>query len=297
MTAANLYFSVWLTVLEGCGKVAEVARLRLQQSIVGYAMMWVALGLGAGLWAAVFVPLASALGTGLWLHRSASLLTYLRAQPECGADDRIRWRRDVFPFQWRIAVSWVSGYFIFQVFTPLTFARHGAVEAGRLGLALAIYSALLTVGMSWVSAKLPSMAAHVSRKERHELNAVFGAVAKRSMVFMSAAVILLLLGMQGLVLADAPVASRIASVPVLACLSVVTLVNCFIFAAAGYMRAHMEEPMLGVSVVAGLATLLTALLGVEFGVLSMMFFYALVVSLIALPWTVWLFLGYYRRPS
>ena len=129
------------------------------------------------------------------------------------------------------------------------------------------------------------------------MNAVFGAVAKRSMVFMSAAVILLLLGMQGLVLADAPVASRIASVPVLACLSVVTLVNCFIFAAAGYMRAHMEEPMLGVSVVAGLATLLTALLGVEFGVLSMMFFYALVVSLIALPWTVWLFLGYYRRPS
>ena len=63
-TAVNLYLSPMLAVLEGCGRVGEVSRLWLAQSIIGHLPMWV--GLGMGLWAKLAVPLAAAvrLSTG-----------------------------------------------------------------------------------------------------------------------------------------------------------------------------------------------------------------------------------------
>ncbi len=45
----------------------------------------------------------------------------------------ISWRREVWPFQWKIAVSWLCDYFIFQLFTPVLFAFRGPVEAGQDG--------------------------------------------------------------------------------------------------------------------------------------------------------------------
>ena len=46
------------------------------------------------------------------------------------------WRQDIFPLQWKIALSWLSGWFIASAFTPMLFTHQGAVEAGRVGLAL-----------------------------------------------------------------------------------------------------------------------------------------------------------------
>ena len=33
-----------------------------------------------------------------------------------------------FPFQWRIAVSWIAGYFSLYLFTPVTFGVYGPIE-------------------------------------------------------------------------------------------------------------------------------------------------------------------------
>lgn len=36
-------------------------------------------------------------------------------------DFRVSWKTEIWPLQWRIALSWLSGYFIFQLFTPILF--------------------------------------------------------------------------------------------------------------------------------------------------------------------------------
>ncbi len=79
----------------------------------------------------------------------------------------------------------------------------------------------------------------------------------------------------------------------LACLAAVTVANTFVAAAATYMRAHKEEPMLPVSIATGVLTLAAAWFGSRHGVLPMMALYAAVTLLIALPWTARLF-GRYR---
>lgn len=293
-TAINLYLSALLTVLEGSGELAGVARMRLAQSMIGYLLMWGGLSLGAALWAVPLIPLAAAVYTLRWLQRHDHPLLQFRKSTQLNCQ-LPNWRRDIFPFQWRIALSWMSGYFIFQLFTPIAFAKQGPVEAGRLGITLAVFNALLTVGMSWVNAKSPLMAAHISRNERLQLNILFVSVTRRSMIFTALMATMAIVALALLGKISPAAANRFASVPVASCIAVVTLINTFIFSAAGYMRAHKEEPMLWASVVSGLATLLATAVGSSFGVLPMMLLYMLVTICVSLPWTIRLFMPYYKK--
>lgn len=297
-TAANLYLSSALTVLEGCGEIAGVTRMRLLQAMSGSILMWIALAFGAGLWAMPLVPMVAVVYTTYWLHINGSTITRFRLHSEVkGNKKNINWRVDIFPFQWRIAVSAFSGFFIFQLFTPLAFARLGAVESGRLGITMTMFSALLTIGMSWVNAKVPTFANYVSRKDRVALNMIFKSMLTRSMIFTATSSIVLIFIVQVMYFMDVDVVHRFASTSVVVCLSVVTLSNCFIFSAAAYMRAHKEEPMMLPSAVVGLLTLAGAITGSNYGVVVMMIVYAVITSAVALPWTCILFHRYYKKVS
>lgn len=293
-TAVNLWLSPGLAVMEGCGKVGQVARLRLVQSVLGYAILWAALLSGTGLWAAAAVPLVSAVCTGYWLTTHGNLLRWLSSRA-VDLKNQLSWRTDVLPLQWRIALSWASGYLIFNLFTPMAFSHHGAVEAGRLGMALTVFSAISTIGMSWVNVKAPKFTMHISRGEKSELNAVFKAVAIRSIVvttIMSIGVVILAWLLCEF---DMFLMSRIASPGVLMALALVTVVNCIVFSAATYMRAHREEPMLPVSVVTGLLMAVAVYFGARIGVLLMVIFYAIITVGVVLPWTSIIFVRYYRK--
>lgn len=295
-TAANLWLSPGLAVMEGCGKVGQVARLRLVQSVLGYAILWVALLSGAGLWAAAAVPVVSAVCTGYWLTTHGHMLGWLSSRVT-DVKNQLRWRADVLPLQWRIALSWASGYLIFNLFTPMVFSHHGAVEAGRLGMALTVFSAISTIGMSWVNAKAPNFTMHIARGERHELNALFKALFLRStlvVTLMSASVVLAALHFSQL---GVPLMMRIATPDVLAVLAVVTIVNSMVFALAIYMRAHREEPMLTQSIVFGLLNVCTVYFGSKIGIFTMMFFYMLISIFVSLPWTICLFGKYFKRAN
>lgn len=294
-TAGNLYWSPALALMEGCGSVGEVAKLRLVQSIIGYFFTWLGLVFGFGLWVTVLVPLVAFFCTSYWLTKINGLRVWLLTRKITDGSTRIDWRVEVFPFQWRIALSWISGYFIFQLFTPVVFQTQGAVQAGRLGVALNVFNAIVTVGMSWVNAKIPVMAGYISRNERSALNKIFFEVFWRSFFFVVLGVIAFI----ALVFWGSAVgihyASKISSVQVLMCLGTVSIINIFVFSAAAYMRAHKEEPMLMPSLVTGIFVAMAVYFGARYSVEIMSLSYAVVSACIALPWTLILFRKYYER--
>lgn len=292
-TSINLFLSPHLAVIEGTGQIGTVARFRLIQSILGYCVMWLLLLTGAGLWAAVGVPAISAIATLLWLRRHGANLqgsTALKIQ----SVDQISWRRDVFPLQWRIAVSWACGYFIFSLFTPITFASHGAVEAGKLGIAMTVFSSVTTLGLSWINAKAPNFTMHISRGESEALNRLFKVVALRSIAATALPsfliVALVALGNKF----NFALTHRIASADTLFWIALAATVNSAVYAAAVYMRAHREEPMLPVSIVAALLTL-SVLALFKNNVTHMMIGYAAVNACVGLPWTFHLYRSYRSR--
>lgn len=292
-TAANLWLSPGLAVMEGCGKVGQVARLRLVQSVLGYVILWAALLSGAGLWASVAVPVVSAVCTGYWLIAHGNMLRWL-SNRAVDINNQLRWRTDVLPLQWRIALSWASGYLIFNLFTPMVFSHYGAVEAGRLGMALTVFSAISTIGMSWVNAKAPNLTMHIARGERAELNTLFKALFLRSTVVISILSVGAVLAGWGLGRLGVAWMVRIASPSVLVVLASATIVNSIVFALAIYMRAHREEPMLVQSIVVGLATASVVYFASEIGVYEMMLSYLMVMTFISLPWAVCLFFKFFK---
>jgi hypothetical protein len=201
----------------------------------------------------------------------------------------------VLPLQWRIAVSFISGFFVLNVITPIVFAHRGPIEAGRYGIAMTIFSAVSSLGMSWVYAKAPAFTMHISRGERRELNALFKAVALRSIAVttaLSASVVLAAWVLEHLGVASI---SRLASPPVLACLALVTTVNSVVFAMAIFMRAHREEPLAIASVATGALTTLAVYFGSRADLLTMSMMHVAVIALVMLPWTAWIFRRYIRR--
>jgi len=297
-TAANLWLSPGLAVMEGCGKVGQVAHLRLVQSVLGYAGLWAVLLSGSGLWAATAVPVVSAVCTGYWLKAHGDMLRWLSSRAiDLDLENQLRWRTDVLPLQWRIALSWASGYLIFSLFTPMVFSHQGAVEAGRLGMALTVFSAISTIGMSWVNAKAPNFTMHISRGQRRELNVLFKALFLRSTIVIALTCVGSVLVAWYLNQIGLPLMKRIASPSVLAVLAITTVVNSMVFSMAIYMRAHREEPMLTQSIVVGLMIAFGVYIGSIYGIFIMMFLYMLIVIIVSFPWTIWLFLKYTKRIS
>jgi hypothetical protein len=284
-TSINLYLSWKLSVIEGFGLIENISTLRFQQSVIGYFIFWGALILKIGLISISILPLVSAVATVLWVERGqqSKVLSFTVSNAPLKP---LRWISDIFPLQWRIGLSWISGYFVFQMFTPFAFKKLGANEAGCLGLALTIFSAIGLVGLTWVNAKSPAISMMIARGESElllkESKKTFlmsiGFTVIASSFFLAAVVLARVNNLE--------IANRIAALPVLITLAVVTVINNVIFASAIFMRAHREEPMLAVSIVSGLSIMLVVWLGSSRGSLQMMIGYLLVTSCISLPWTI-----------
>jgi len=295
VTAINLYYSPMMAVAEGCGLVGQVAKLRLIQSILGYGLVWASLFAGLGLWAVPFNALAASICTSIWLQRADHGLDRFRSDLPITADRTIDWRREVLPFQWRIAASWISGYLMYQLFTPLIFLHLGPVVAGRLGMSIAIYLAIQSVGISWISARLPNMSRLIALENRSALNNLF-------LTTLIGALGIVLVGCVGVLASIAvldwigyPLLQRLADLPTLTAIAIGTIGNTLVFALAAYMRAHGEEPMLPPSIAAAVLTLTGAYVASFRGTFLTMLTQSLVTFAIVIPWTFTLFRRYWKR--
>ena len=287
-SSINLYISPFLAVLEGMGFVGQVAKIRLMQSCVGYGCFFILLLFGAGLYSIVCISGVAALFSYTWLMKTHSKLIKEHHKVDKAAPV-ISWKKEIFPFQWKIALSWLSGYFIFQLFNPLVFAYQGAVEAGRVGLTLTIFSTILSFSMSWVTAKSPVMAKLIAEEKIVESKILF----KKLLFKSGCSNLLIIAGFIVFVLVlranNIDLAMRIANNNILYILFFVSIANHIVFTMATYMRAYKKEPMiwnsLGTGLLIAVALTFSARLSSTFAIAS----YAFVIIGVCLPWTIMIY--------
>ncbi|WP_347254301.1 hypothetical protein [Leminorella grimontii] len=293
-SAINLFVSPFFSVLEGIGLVGRVAQVRLFQSILGYSLLACLFLFHYKLNALPAISGSAALiGLGFLFHHYYPIL--FGPIKKIIHDEKISWRREIFPFQWRMALSWLSGYLIFQLFNPLIFANQGAIEAGRVGLSLAIFSTILTLSISWVNAKVPALSKLISAKNKKEINTLFANLLIKSTaanVFFSTSFIIMVCILKYY---EFSLIERLVSIDILIMMAIITLVNHIIYCCATYMRAHKEEPMLFNSIVTGILVGLSVYFSSKVSVSVTILSYFSILFFICLPWTVVLFNKYYRK--
>lgn len=264
MAAINFQLDPFLSFLEGCGYVPEVARLRLMQSATGSLLAWAALIAHHGLFAPSMMLFGMASASLIWLAGKRKLLLgLLRHHP---GTHRIRWNEEVWPFQWRIAVSWFCGYFLFWIFNPVLFAFRGPVEAGKMGMSLSLANAIQAIAVSWVSTKSAPFGTLIARKEYGQLDRTFFQALRQSFLVSLAGAVVAWMGCIYLNLHHFRFAQRLLDPFSLGFLLLYMIVNVIIFAEAYYLRAHKIEVFFVNSVVgAVVVTVCTVVFGRRYG--------------------------------
>ena len=241
--------------LEGCGFVPQVARARWLQAVVGSLLGWTSLVTNHGLYAPAAVIAGQVLVAVLWLSRRRRLLFSVFLFDTFGA--RVSWRDEIWPFQWRIAVSWISGYFVYQTFNPFLFFFRGPVAAGRMGMSLSFANALMMIAIAWVSTKAAPFGRLIAQKRYRRLDASFFTALGQSTLVAALGVVAVWSGTTYLHFSHSPYAHKLLSPLPFALLLIAALLN-HIFAAMGtYLRAHKQEKLFPLSLSIAVAVLLS----------------------------------------
>ncbi len=280
--AGNLIVTPLLAVLEGCGLVTDIALMRIGQNILGNLLLWAALSLGFGLLAAPTFSAVALLWAVAWLVVKQRM--FLRdifdfRTPDAG----IRWQSEVWPFQWKMAISALSGYFIFQLFNPILFAFRGAGEAGQMGMSLSITGAISAMAIAWVNTKAAPFGQLIAKRQFKQLDQLFFPALWQSLMVVSLGGVALWLGGLYLHYIHHPLSLRLLPPTALGLLVLTAIVNHIVFAEAAYLRAHKQEPFLAISVLIGILVGMSSLvLGRSFGALGMMLGYCLINVIVGL---------------
>ena len=278
----GIYQSIRLTIHQSMLRVAKVAKIRLIQSIVGYSILLIAIYyFDIGLIGAVILPLVSFLIIGIWL-----LINIKNNKQKFDLNTKVTWKKDFWPLQSRMALSWVAGYFTSQLMIPFVFQYHGPEIAGQLGLSIAIYSSILALSLSFIYSKIPSISVYISKGEYDKAYSFFKELISKSMIFILLLVAIFLMSV--VILQDdyKYIFSRLPELDVLLFLGVVTIANAFIFSIGAYLRVFNIEPMMNVSIVMAILSIFNIIIFSSSSITTLMMFYAIIVVFIGVPWTI-----------
>jgi O-antigen/teichoic acid export membrane protein len=273
-------------LLEGCNQLAFIYGLRTLSAMTGSLVIWLALWGGLGLFSGTAVVLAAILIAIIaYAWRWPGLLKELWRAPK---GETISWRREIWPFQWRIAVSAVSGYFIFYFLTPVLFYFHGPVVAGQMGMTMQLVNSLGALAYAWTGTKGPRYGILISRRQFEELDRLFFKTTAQAVGVCAAGGLVLLAGLL-FVRTHFALGGRFLGVGPTSLLVLATVVNQIVFGQAVYLRAHKREPFMWLSLANGLATgFLVVILGRFYGAWGVCLAYSLVqIAILAWATAVW----------
>ena len=280
LTGFNLFaIAIW-SLLEGCNQVSNVNFYRFFQGLLGNLSAWAAILLGADLWTASIGSLLCLIYASLFLRRNywEFFKSLLLVKPE-GA--RFRWLTDILPFQWRIAISWISGYFIYSLFVPVLFKYHGPIIAGQMGMTWSLCGVLFSLALAWLSPRVPQFGMMVVQKRYAEMDRLFWRLTFVILGVTISGAAMIWLFVFALNYYDHFLAGRLLSPFPVGLFLLATILYTASLPMSTYLRAHKREPLLFVSVLLGiLIGLSTWLLGKYYSALGMAVGYLTIYTMV-----------------
>jgi hypothetical protein len=282
LTGVNICLIPMWSILEGCNQVANIYTYRFFLGLLNSFAVCLAILLGAGLWAvsvSVLVTVTCSLlffGIKYGNFFKSIIFTNIPGM-------RMKWRKEIFPMQWRMAGSFISGYFAFSLFVPVLFKFHGPVVAGQMGMTWSVIGFMGTIPSAWLIPKVPQFGMLIAQKDYKELDRVFYRITRIFVVVTLILAVSVWCLVYLLNILKLPIASRLISPVPTAIFLLAQVVIMFSTPLSVYLRAHKKEPLFFVSVITGfLIGLSTIMLGKPYSVMGIAVGYFL-ATLIILP--------------
>lgn len=289
----TFFIAPFYSFVDGCGQVWQVAAMRFAEAAAAAGAAWAMMFAHEGLYAPGMVIVAQ-IGVGcVFLYSRRNMLRRLLAH-QC-EDNVIHWMQEVWPFQWRIAVSWLSAYFTGQAFIPILFAISGAVISGQMGMSLSITGYLAMLIVAWTSTKATPFGQMIARGQYEEVNRIFFRTLRQSSIIL----IFIAVVAEGMVIlfqgAFPRLAHRMVSPLVFVFLLLAMMGNFLIQSMAIYLRCFKREPFLWLYLTtACLSLALVFLTAKHWGAFGVAVSYFFSIGIVGLSFAIFIFRRYRR---
>lgn len=282
-TSLNFLVSPWMAVLQGMNKVKEMAKMAFIKQLFVMFITWLSLINGAKLYVAAINSVSGFVVLTILYSRTNYPRLLYNVVKHRVVEKVIYWR-EIFPFQWKIALSWISGYFIFQIFNPVIFAFDGAAAAGQMGMTLVVLNSILSLVVSWTSTKIPAWSNLIAKKDYFKLDRSLNEVLRSSTIVSLICILFFLIFLVVIRYLNLSIADRFLPLWLCAVLLSTVPLNNIINSWATYLRCHKKEPFLIQAIVTGLFCAVTTILTAKFfGVKGVVLGYLSVVIIISFP--------------
>jgi len=261
----NFFNNSVLSYLEGMNQIGAIQNIRFLVAIINTIVVAAILLLGGNIYALAFGLLTSA--SSIFLFIFGRFHKLLKQIMRISKNYVYSWRKEILPLFSRYAISFSSGYFIFQIYTPVMQYFHGPVQSGKIGITLSLVMVIFSMSNIWIYTVTPKMNMLVSQRNKEALDILF----KRRLVFslMTYIAISVCMFVFLVFFKDFWILPKVISrfLPVK---SVLMLLVCYFFQLiinswATYLRAHKREPyMIPSLVLAVWIALATTYIGYNF---------------------------------
>lgn len=249
-------------ILEGCNKIPEVEKYRFYSAIGGFLGLAIGLSCGLKLYAVCLSGMITlTLSIAYLLLRWGSFFKIFLRRAEHGV---VSWRKEIWPFQWRVAVSWMAGYFIFSIITPVVFRIASPEAAGRIGFTLQLTRLIATVATSWSTSRLPEFGMLVAKCNWEHLAVVWRKSTLMNIAVTAVGSISMILTMEVLSHFMPHLALRYGGWIAALCFAISSVVQASISSFAYYLRAFKEEPYMILSVINAIVSFICIVLFTSF---------------------------------
>jgi hypothetical protein len=274
-----------MSLREGSGRVTQMWRLRLvQEWVAGIACLF-ALQAGWGLWSLGALVAARAAVAAVWLTTGDTLPSGKGLPPY----SLKRWMVEIWPFQWRIGVSWLSGFLTYRVFAPIVLVEQGPTAAGQFGLAISMMNVLLGVSAAWPLSQAAHYAALNASGRFKDLRREFPLMLMASTAVSVAAASLLVFVLVQARMRGVIFALRFPDPAVTALVLAAAVAHHIVACFAVLLRSEGREPLLLPSIGAGLTTACVVWAAAHFGTLTTVAEATLACALLWIPVAMLLF--------
>ncbi|NWF89170.1 MAG: hypothetical protein HXY50_06860 [Ignavibacteriaceae bacterium] len=295
ITGFNTLLMPFFYLIQGCNQVKDYWFFRfLQQSTSGIVAI-LAILFGALLYTYTLISISLVLvGLLFILIKFGKIIFFVLKNYRFKIN--IPQSREVWSLQWRIALSTFTVVYSLQAFVLILFKYSGPIAAGQMGMSLTLLNIILAISSNWLIVNAPRFGILVANNERTILQSEFRKSLLRALQFAIVGVIFMLLSVYILDIYYHDLAVRILPIELLALMAISVIINTLLVGFSTYFRAHKKEPLIYIYAASNIIVLaLAPFIAKKFGVLGLITEYLLVLLLIQLPLSVFIFRRFVNR--
>ena len=282
LTALNFILNTMLNVVEGSGRLLEVAKIRFTLAFVSAPILWASLSLGLGVYSLSTQLLGAMMLLLFWALRKYRYLFVVAFKTEHKQSLK-SFVKSISQLQYRLSISFFSNYISTQAFVPIMFSLGYVDLAGKFGLTLQVLNALSGLAITWVNSKLALFGTSVAKGRLTEMKFEFDRLLRISLGILFLLLLIFWCVFIYLLMINSVFLNRLLPTNYLVMITVAVFANHVYSCVNVYLLSFKKDTLFALNVckilffVIGFGVLLSV--GLESGFIYLYFLSALVMSL------------------